>query len=380
MRDNRHDPRRANGVHPDGVRTRAVPLHDRDAVGTEVHEPLDLVAVQADDELINALSTGMPVVTSAPVGYGSEDRVAAILAAWRAEVDAEPVPELIDVDTAVAAIVAARDAGSSRRRSARVRHLAPLAAAAAFLVITMGGVSIGSASAQPDDVLWPISKVLFSERAASVEAADRVQDHIDRAKQALVEGRPDAAADELQRARADLGAIRPEEGQVELADVQDFLLAKAAETPPGVVADLDAPLSTQPSRPVPPGAVVPTDPILPLPVTVPSPGGLPQTQPGSTSTDPRTAPVPGPAPQTGTQQDDPSGTVPRESILETTTEAGPTDEEDVVPIPPGEDVLPDTTSSEPAPATTDPGITEGQAPLQPGTSTGTVPYTTPPTS
>ncbi|WP_214407109.1 anti-sigma-D factor RsdA [Pseudonocardia lacus] len=370
------------------MRTRAVPLHDQDLVDTDVHEPVDLVAVQADDELINALSSGLPVVTSTPVGYGSEDRVAAILAAWRAEVDAEPVPELLDVDTAVAAIAAARDSGSSlaRRRSARARHLAPVAAAAAFLVITMGGVSIGSASAQPDDVLWPISKVLFSERAASVEAADRVQDHIDRAKQALVEGRPDEAAGELQLAQADLGAIRPEEGQVELADVQDFLLAKAAETPPGEIADLTAPLSTQPSRPVPPGVLDPTDPAQPLPAFVPSDGGPAKIVPGSTSNDPRRSPgTGGGAAQDETDEGTPSGTVPRESAPETSVEPSPTDEEDTVPLPPGDDVLPGTTSPHPEPTTTNPGITEGQAPAQSsgtstGTSTGTAQGTVPPTS
>jgi hypothetical protein len=335
------------------------------------------------------------VVTSAPQGYGSEDRVAAILASWRAEVDAEPVPELVDVDTAIAAIAAGRGTTSlAHRRSARVRHLAPLAAAAAFLVITMGGVSIGSASAEPDDVLWPISKVLFSERAASVEAADRVQDHIDRAKQALVEGRPGAAAGELQLARADLRAIRPEEGLVELADVQDFLLAKAAETPPGTVADLTTPLSTQPSRPVPPGVLVPTDPSRPLPVPVPVEGAPLGTQSGTTSSDPRQGPAPGPAPgsgpQTETEPGSPAGTPPRESAPETTTLARPApDDEEAVPLPPGEDALPGTTSAEPEPTTTDPDVTEGQAPADSsgartgtatGTATGTVQDTAPPTS
>jgi hypothetical protein len=117
MREKRHGPRRANGVRPTGVRTSAVPLHDPDLADTDVFEPIDLVAVQTDDELINTLSAGFTV--SGPGGFGGgfgpDDRVAAVLAAWKAEVDAEPFPELVDLDTAVAAVRAARP------RSARFR-------------------------------------------------------------------------------------------------------------------------------------------------------------------------------------------------------------------------------------------------------------------
>jgi hypothetical protein len=162
MREKRHGPRRANGVRPTGVRTSAVPLHDPDLADTDVFEPIDLVAVQTDDELINTLSAGFTV--SGPGGFGGgfgpDDRVAAVLAAWKAEVDAEPVPELVDLDTAVAAVRAARP------RSARFRHLAPVAAAAALIVLVAGGVSVGSYSAQPEDALWPVTQVVFPTKAA----------------------------------------------------------------------------------------------------------------------------------------------------------------------------------------------------------------------
>src|SRR5690606_17318781 len=94
-------------------------------------------------------------------GYDADDRVAAILAAWKADVDAEPIPELVDVYTGVATVLAARPPSS------RVRHLAPVAAAAAFLVLSIGALSVTSYNAQPDDMLWGVSKVLYSERAES---------------------------------------------------------------------------------------------------------------------------------------------------------------------------------------------------------------------
>lgn len=243
----RHAGGGTNGFRASGMHTRPVPFDD-------IEDPIDLVAVQADDELINALSAGMSVSSPGMGGYNADDRVAAILAAWKAEVDERPIPELVDVDTAVSAVLAAR-----RPPSRRARHLVPVAAAAAFVVLAIGGVSVGSYSAQPDDALWGVSKVLYSERAESVEAAARVEDRIASAKEALVAGEPARAAAELAQAETDLGTVRPEEGRGELADTQDFLRAKAAETSPGQSSDPGAPLSTQPSRPVPPGATVQPD-------------------------------------------------------------------------------------------------------------------------
>ncbi|MHA6617505.1 anti-sigma-D factor RsdA [Pseudonocardia sp. DLS-67] len=227
-----------NGSRPPDMEAQPVAFDD-------VAEPVDLVAVQADDELINALAAGMSVSAPGLGGYDADDRVAAILAAWKADVDAEPIPDLVDADTAVSTVLAARPS------SGRARHLVPVAAAAAFLVLVIGGVSVSSYNAQPDDALWGISKVLYSERAESVEAAARVEDRIDNAKDALASGQPVLAAQELAQANKDLDVVRPQEGQSELAEAQDFLRAKAAETPEGQKVNPASPLATQPSREVP---------------------------------------------------------------------------------------------------------------------------------
>jgi hypothetical protein len=141
-------------------------------------------------------------------------------------------------------------------RSARARHLVPVAAAAAFLVLVGGGVTIGSATAEPDSALWPVSKVLFSERAESVEAAVRVSDKIDNAKQALMEGKPEQAAADLAQAQQELSKVRPQEGKDELVDVKEFLVAKAAETPSGMKVDPASPLKADKGRPIPAGAAL----------------------------------------------------------------------------------------------------------------------------
>ncbi len=242
---------RRNGSPFDGM-GKSLPESDE---SDEIEEPVDLVAVQADDELISALAAGLAVSSAGARASHTDDQVVAMLSAWRADVAAEPVPDLVDLDTAVAAV---REGIKAARpvRSARTRHLVPVAAAAAILVLVGGGVSLGSADAQPDSALWPVSKMLFSERAASVEAAVRASDKIDNAKQSLTDGQPDAAVNDLQAAQQDLKAVRPQEGQAQLVDVKDFLVAKAAETPPGKKVDPASPLATDRSRPIPAGAAL----------------------------------------------------------------------------------------------------------------------------
>ncbi len=61
--------------------------------------PADLAAVRADDALLDELGID-------PTSKGDAWLVQ-VLAAWRDEVDSEPAPQLVDVDTALA-IVRAR--------------------------------------------------------------------------------------------------------------------------------------------------------------------------------------------------------------------------------------------------------------------------------
>lgn len=309
-----------NGSKPSGMQSQPVAFD-------ELAEPVDLVAVQADDELINALAAGMSVSAPGLSGYDADDRVAAILAAWKADVDCDPMPELVDVDTAVSTVLA------SRPPSGRTRHLVPVAAAAAFLVLAIGGVSVTSYNAQPDDALWAISKVLYSERAESVEAAARVEARIESAKDALAAGQPVRAAQELAQAERDLQAVRPQEGQGELAEAQDFLQAKAAETPEGTKVNPASPLATSPDRPVPESIKEqePSESTTPGPTTT-RPGSSTATGEGQAGPEIATAPEGGP------------GTVPP-----TTTTPGPDPRSAAVAPDQGDPRS--TTSPAPAPGT-----------------------------
>ena len=286
-------------------------------------EPIDLVAVQADDELINALASGMSVSLPGHGGYDADDQVAALLAAWKVEVDAEPVPQLVDIEVAASRVRAA-----SRPQGRRLRLVIPIAAAA-VVAFSVAGVGTAAATARPGDgVAWEIARVVDSERADSVLAAERVEEQIAGAKEALTRGQPEVAAQLLASVEGDLVAVREEEGASELAALQSFLEAKAAETPPGLPIQPGAPLTSDPRRPVPPGALT-ERPVTTVP-QVSSPSATTRPSPQTTSPDPDPAPVeveqpPVTVPDTGTPPPDTStgtGTPASPPVPSATTEGG----------------------------------------------------------
>jgi hypothetical protein len=244
-----------NGHHSNGASV-PPPAFTR-VLSTEPDEPpLDLVAVQVDDELVNAVGTrraGTPAVAGPAAGGVDgpmgDDRLVALLASWRAEIDAEPIPELVDLDTAVAAVMAGVDAQkltARRTRGTRLRQLAPLAAAAAIIVATVTGVGLGSQDAVPGDTLWAVQKVVNPERAESVEAKIEVESRLQEVRSALEEGDTVTAAHKLEEIRKQIPTVRGQEGRGQLDQEQEFLEAKLADTPPGTRADLKTPAKSNP--------------------------------------------------------------------------------------------------------------------------------------
>lgn len=281
----------SNGQRPQGKHARPVPLPEAGRPDA-VDDPVDIMAVQADDELISALASGMQVSTPGVTGYDADDHVIALLAAWRAEVDAAPVPELVDLDTAVAAVASSRSSIQARNRR---RQLAPLAGAAALIVVAVFGVSLTAEAAQPGDALWGVSKVLYSERAESVEAAAGVQTRLERARVAMENGQTELAAQELEAAQAELPAVRAEEGHSELIAQRQALAVVLEETDPEALDEEPAVVAEEPA---------PTEPDPPVedsPSPEPDPTTPPTTPPDGTE------PTPSPPPTTEGAAE-PSGT------------------------------------------------------------------------
>ncbi|RTL67473.1 MAG: hypothetical protein EKK42_14100 [Pseudonocardiaceae bacterium] len=216
--------------------------------------PLQLGDIQADDALIDALGSGsLRATDELATSDDVDDRLAAMLASWVAAVQEPAAPR----DAAIAAAAAAAprpetgaesaDAPTSttdaraprhRRRRDRPGYVIRLSAAAVVAIAVTGGVAVGNAdTARPGDVLWPVAKVFYREHARSVEAADTVTVHLERARTALREGRTADAAREVNDMQAALAVILPADGRADLGAQHTSIVAIVAATPDAVLLD-----------------------------------------------------------------------------------------------------------------------------------------------
>jgi hypothetical protein len=257
-------------------------------------QPLDLSALRADDELLNAIGG-----IEAQLG-GSEPELGSLLLSWRQDVDAEPADGLVDTETAMHVIFQAKLAERKKRRP---RFLVPLASGAAVLVVVFAGMGLAARDAQPGDTLWGLTQVLYSDHARSIQAAADVRSDLSRAGDALGNGQFDTARTELAQAGQTIPSVDGEDGQAGLEQQQQNLMDQLAA-------------STGPNAPgVPVTSTTPGNPVVPPPAssstgTDTSPSAPPttttQSPPPDSSTDPSTPASPPPSTTTDTPAN-PSG-------------------------------------------------------------------------
>ena len=262
-----------------------------------VDGPVDLAAVRADDALIDALAGGTGAAPGgADYGFGldssDDDQLAAILAAWRADIEADPMPELVTLDEAGEAVAAGHE--SRDRLRSRTRRRMPFAIAAAAAVVACAGLTVAVHGAMPGDTLWGVSKVFFAERAGNVERVEDVRGHIEAANAALGRGDAPAARAALQQADVVLPQIVAEEAAPLVADrdrVQSSINAEptAAPSGPSSSAPTTAPGSSatgkspSPTSPKPDGSTA-GDPAAVSPAD-PDPADAPETRGGPDTVD-----------------------------------------------------------------------------------------------
>ncbi|HKN97572.1 MAG TPA: anti-sigma-D factor RsdA, partial [Pseudonocardiaceae bacterium] len=189
--------------------------------GTEQDGPVDLSAVHADDELLTALVS----FDNSMTGPDQDQELKSLLLSWRLDVDAEPIGELVDTETAMATI-----AVGARLRRRRPRYLVPLATAAAALVVLFTGMGLAARNAVPGDPLWGISQVLYTDHARSVEAAALVRDDLHHASEALQQGHFEEARSALVQAQASLPSVDNADGKANLQAQQQNLLFQLDST------------------------------------------------------------------------------------------------------------------------------------------------------
>ncbi|MGB3440259.1 MAG: anti-sigma-D factor RsdA [Actinophytocola sp.] len=208
-------------------------------------EAIDLALVHADDEYLDLLGGSRLVDDEASFGEFGDERLTELLMSWRRDVDAEPIGDLVDTKLATVTVHAAR-----MRKKRRPRLLVPVAAAAAVLAIAFAGIGLAARDAQPGDTLWALSKVLYSERARSVEAAETVKQDLAQARAALTEGNVEVAKSKLEEANDALPTVMSEDGKDELEAQHQALLAQLPGSPSG---DPGAPPVPDPSTQPDPG-------------------------------------------------------------------------------------------------------------------------------
>jgi hypothetical protein len=255
---------------------------------------LDLAALRSDDALLNALGNANSA------GVATEPELNALLLSWRRDVDEEPMPELVDTETAMHTIFAA-----THRNRRRPRFLVPLASAAAVLVIVFTGVGLAARDAQPGDALWGLTQVLYSDHARSVLAADTVRNELSHASTALNEGHYSAARNALAQVQQTLPSVENEDGQANLQAQQQNLLNQLALSTGTGGLPVIAPSS--PSNSITATVVPSTTPSGPSSTTTTQPT-TPTSTPSSPTSEPSsTPPTTTPSLQSGTVSNPGSG-------------------------------------------------------------------------
>jgi hypothetical protein len=112
----------------------------------------------------------------------------------------------------------------------RHRFRVPLvsALAAAVMITFTALAAYGSA---PDEALWPVTEILYSQHAASIQAADDADTAQARAQAALAAGKTREAEAALSAAAGRIPQVRSQDGQTKLQDRQRDL-ERQLKTPP----------------------------------------------------------------------------------------------------------------------------------------------------
>ncbi|WP_155372661.1 anti-sigma-D factor RsdA [Catellatospora vulcania] len=253
-----------------------------------------------DDALLDGLGLGGAA--------HSDDALAGLLAAWRDDLTEPPFAPTLDLDEAEHAALAGPididdlfgteseqeatvlrpatavprgAAGSSRPPSRRdgsprpVRggRLRPgrLMLAAALLVGVLGGGFVGAGAGQPGTPLWPVTQLVFAERAESRVAAQDVEQLLAQADRALREQRRGDAEQFLRQAWDRLGEVREKSDHERLrAELMRLLTAFAAVAAPSTPAAPPTPVSS----PRPAGGTTAPSPATTGPSPTPGAGGI----------------------------------------------------------------------------------------------------------
>ena len=249
-----------------------------DAASLEEHG-VDPAEVDRDEELLDALGRG-----EHPAG---DDPLIALLAGWRAEVDAGELPDLPsdeEIEVALAPNVSRLWPRRGWAKAHEHHHgqrpalWQAVTGAAAVAAVLVGGLSVAAHSAMPGDPLWDVSKTIFSDRAGDVELVSDLSEYLTAADLAAREGDRNEAERLLGEVSDRLDEVSDASERVELMKRRDAIKRDLSRVTPSAVPSPAPAPAPAPSPPPPPGAatLVPGAPIpLPSNLIPPPPPGMP---------------------------------------------------------------------------------------------------------
>lgn len=243
---------------------------DDDDVASLAEHAYDPGEVDRDEDLLAALGAGDRPGGSgsgADAGSGSDSDSAllALLADWRAELDAAPLPALPDDDEIAVALApnvsrGAFDRDRSRsggRYGKRPALWQALTGAAAVAAVVVGGLSVAAHSAMPGDPLWDVSKTIFSDRAGDVQLVNDLSEYLTAADLAARDGDRDEAERLLGQVSERLDEVGDAGERVELMKRRDAIQRGLSRITPSAVPS-PAPEAPEPEEPEPgPATLVP---------------------------------------------------------------------------------------------------------------------------
>jgi hypothetical protein len=269
--------------------------------------PVDIAAVRRDDALIDAIASDGPVRTDSAEEY----QLVTLLADWRSELVAEPMPGEPSLDEIVAAVnqeIGARQVRIGAQTGGRLRLLRPIMGAAAALALVIGGMTAFSYNAQPGDPLWRVKEVVFSEQAQTT-VVQRASDDLTSAVQLMAAGNPELAKAKLEGARQNVSQIDDSKKQDDLAARWNVVLTELRKVAPDIANSITQTPRPSDSKPPTTGSTDGNTTVTPRPSSdssVPTIFGVPSEEPSTKSptaeptTAGKTPPTPPTTPPQGT--------------------------------------------------------------------------------
>ena len=242
----------------------------------------DTAELDRSEALLAALGAGLRPGSD----DASSDPLAALLADWRAETDAAPLPALPgeeEIAVALAPNVAPLRPRRGWAKSHEHHHgerpalWQAVTGAAAVAAVLVGGLSVAAHNALPGDPLWGVSKTIFAERAGDVELVSDLSDHLAAADAAARLGDRDTAKRLLGEVTDRLDEVADASERVELMKRRDAIQRDLSRVVPTAVPS-PAPVPEPVAPPTPGAATLVPSPTVPVPTPLPLPpmtSGLP---------------------------------------------------------------------------------------------------------